>query len=60
MKNPKKPIEYAGKMTIEFNTAKAKEYIRNNLETKIEDVPLWVLLSLGIDEAMKAKRGNDK
>ena len=55
MKNPKKPIEYAGKMEIKYDTAKAKEYIRNNLETKIEDVPLWVLLSLGVDEAVKAK-----
>lgn len=59
MKNPKKPIEYAGTMEIKYDTAKAKEYIRNNLETKVEDVPLWVLLSLGIDEAMKAKGEKD-
>lgn len=48
------PIELAGRTEIEFNTAKARKYIRENTETKIGDVPLWVLLSLGIGEALKA------
>lgn len=48
------PAELAGRMEIEFDTAKAREYIRENKETKIGDVPLWVLLSLGVGEALKA------
>ena len=40
---------------IEFDTAKARKYIRENRETKVGDVPLWVLLSLGVNEAVKAK-----
>lgn len=49
-----KPIDLTGRTEIEFDTAKARKYIRENTETKIGDVPLWVLLSLGIGEALKA------
>lgn len=49
-----KPMESAGRMEIEFDTAKARKYIQENTETKIGDVPLWVLLSLGVGEALKA------
>lgn len=54
LRKEEKPPELAGKMKIEFDTAKARKYIRENKETKIGDVPLWVLLSLGIGEALKA------
>lgn len=46
--------ELAGRMEIEFDTAKARKYIRENTKTKVGDVPLWVLLSLGVGEALKA------
>lgn len=48
------PAELAGRMEIDFDTAKARKYIRENTETKIGDVPLWVILSLGVGEALKA------
>lgn len=54
LRKEEKPPELAGKMEIEFDTAKARKYIRENTETKIGDVPLWVLLSLGVGEALKA------
>lgn len=54
LRKEEKPPELAGKMEIEFDTAKARKYIRENKETKIGDVPLWVLLSLGVGEALKA------
>lgn len=54
LKKEEKPIDLAGRTEIEFDTAKARKYIRENTETKIGDVPLWVLLSLGIGEALKA------
>jgi len=54
LRKEENPPELAGKMEIEFDTAKARKYIRENKETKIGDVPLWVLLSLGVGEALKA------
>lgn len=54
LRKEKIPVELAGRTEIEFDTAKARKYIRENTETKIGDVPLWVLLSLGIGEALKA------
>lgn len=48
------PAELAGRMEINFDTAKARKYIRENTGTKIGDVPPWVLLSLGVGEALKA------
>ena len=54
LRKEEKQIESAGKMEIEFDTAKARKYIRENRETKVGDVPLWVLLSLGVGEALKA------
>lgn len=54
LRKEEKPIDSAGRMEIEFDTAKARKYIRENRETKIGDVPLWVLLSLGVGEALKA------
>lgn len=54
LRKEEKPIESAGRMEIEFDTAKARKYIRENRETKVGDVPLWVLLSLGVGEALKA------
>lgn len=48
------PAELAGRMEIDFDTAKARKYIRENKETKVGDVPLWVLLSLGVGEALRA------
>lgn len=57
MKKPRKkeiPAELAGRMEIDFDTAKARQYIRENKETKVGDVPLWVLLSLGVGEALRA------
>lgn len=54
LRKEEKPIDSAGRMEIEFDTAKARKYIRENTKTKIGDVPLWVLLSLGVGEALKA------
>lgn len=54
LRKEEKPVDLAGRTEIEFDTAKARKYIRENTETKIGDVPLWVLLSLGIGEALKA------
>lgn len=54
LRKEEKLIDSAGRMEIEFDTTKARKYIRENRETKIGDVPLWVLLSLGVGEALKA------
>ena len=54
LRKEEKPMELAGRTEIEFDTAKARKYIRENKETKVGDVPLWVLLSLGVGEALKA------
>lgn len=54
LRKEEKPIDSAGSMEIEFDTAKARKYIRENTAIKIGDVPLWVLLSLGAGEALKA------
>lgn len=54
LRKEEKPIDSAGRMEIEFDTAKARKHIRENTGTKIGDVPLWVLLSLGVGEALKA------
>lgn len=54
LRKEEKLIDSAGRMEIEFDTAKARKYIRENTGTKIGDVPLWVLLSLGVGEALKA------
>lgn len=48
-------FEFAGSATIEVNTKKAKQYIKENLKTPVGDVPLWVLISLGIAYLSEAK-----
>ena len=48
-------FEFAGSATIEVNTKKAKQYIKDNLKTPVGDVPLWVLISLGIAYLNEAK-----
>lgn len=48
-------FEFAGSAAIEVDTKKAKQYIKDNKETPIGDVPLWVLISLGIAYLNKAQ-----
>ena len=41
-------IEQAGNASIKFDTKAAKQYLKDNVSVTVEEVPLWVLISLGV------------
>lgn len=43
------------KATINLNIEKAKEYMANAKDKKVEDLPLWVALSICMDMYLNQK-----